>query len=120
MIDNIIYFDNFKNKRVVIYADKEKKEPFSDWFKNLAIEYREKILIYIKRVAAGGSKKNVDTVGGGIFEIKIDYGPGIRIYFGQEKNKMVILIGGFKKSQNSNIVEAKRMWEEYEKTKKLR
>lgn len=58
------------------------------------------------------------AVGKGVSEYKIDFGPGYRIYFGQEGNDLVILLaGGSKKTQQKDINAAQELWAEY-KTRK--
>lgn len=54
----------------------------------------------------------------GIWELRIDYGPGYRIYFGKDgKTVVILLIGGEKKSQNRDIRKAKQYWLEYKRLK---
>ena len=66
-----------------------------------------------------GNFSNVQSVGGGVFEYKIDFGPGYRIYFGQDGNTLVILLcGGTKKTQQKDIDRAKDFWQEYKARKK--
>ncbi len=55
-------------------------------------------------------------MGEGVQELKIDYGPGYRLYFGQLGAEIVILLcGGEKSSQHADIKQAKAYWEEYKK-----
>jgi len=61
------------------------REPFREWFSRLDIITRMKIRSYIDRVAAGGGKKNVRSLGDGVFEIKMKFGPGFRVYFAHKK-----------------------------------
>ena len=59
------------------------------------------------------------SVGGGVIESKIDFGPGYRIYFGKERERLVILLGGgTKKGQSKDIKKAKDLWQEYKRRKK--
>ncbi|MBI4042117.1 MAG: hypothetical protein HY391_01440, partial [Deltaproteobacteria bacterium] len=65
-------------------------------------------------VAAGGGRKNVRVLGEGVFEIKIKYGPGFRVYFGEEGMGMILLIlGGHKGSQSRDIEMARQLWRNY-------
>ena len=58
------------------------------------------------------------SVGQGVHELKIDYGPGYRVYFGQDGTKLVILLcGGDKRTQNADIKAAKAYWAAYKKEK---
>ena len=63
-----------------------------------------------------GNLGNCEPVGGGVLELKIDYGPGYRVYFGQVGTKLVILLcGGDKSSQTEDIRRAIEYWEDYKK-----
>ena len=66
-----------------------------------------------------GNVSNVKSVGKGVSEYKIDFGPGYRIYFGQEGDRLIILLGGGeKKSQDKDIKIARMCWAQYKATKK--
>lgn len=107
-------------KQLLYYADLRGREPFKEWLADLPKDQREKVDIFVVRVALGGSKKNVKPVGNGVYEIIIDYGPGIRVYFADVGiHHMVMLTGGDKSTQNKDIQRAIEYWSEYEKTKKL-
>ena len=63
---------------------------------------------------ADGNLSNVKTVGGGVLECKIDFGPGYRVYFGRQGIRLVILLaGGTKQRQQEDIAQAKRLWQAY-------
>lgn len=67
----------------------------------------------LARVRAGnyGDHK---CVGGGVYELRLAIGPGLRIYYGTEGRQVVILIGGGdKKTQNRDIQRAQRLWKSY-------
>jgi putative addiction module killer protein len=88
--------------------------PFSDWLETLNLKTQAKITLFIDRIAAGGSKKNIKALGDGVFEIKIDYGPGYRVYFSEFKKIIILLlIGGDKSSQMRDIRKAKDYWSQY-------
>lgn len=90
------------------------KEPFSEWFDKLDVRTQAKVALYIDRVAAGGSKKNIKSLGDKVFEIKISFGPGYRVYFGElDNNIILLLLGGDKGSQSKDIETAKMYWSEY-------
>ena len=59
-------------------------------------------------------------VGNGVYERVIDFGPGYRVYFGKDGDKVVILLaGGTKKRQDIDITHAKERWQDYKQRKKL-
>jgi putative addiction module killer protein len=63
---------------------------------------------------------NVEPVGEGVSEKKIDYGPGYRIYFGQDGRDLIVLLGGgSKKGQQADIRAAKELWKDYKARKRL-
>ncbi len=66
-----------------------------------------------------GNFSNVKSVGQGVHEYKLDFGPGYRIYFGRDGDKIVVLLGGgTKKRQSRDIQTAQTLWQEYKQRKK--
>ena len=64
---------------------------------------------------------NVKSVGAGVFEYRIDFGPGYRVYFGRDGETLVILLtGGTKKRQHSDIDAAHAYWQDYKRSKRGR
>ena len=67
-------------------------------------------------MAKGGAKKSIRALKDGVFEIKIPYGPGYRVYFAEDgKSLIILLVGGDKKTQNRDIEKAKEIWRNYGK-----
>ena len=65
-----------------------------------------------------GNFSNVKGVGAGVFECRIDFGPGYRVYFGKDGERIVILVGGgSKKRQSRDIAAAQERWADYKKRK---
>ncbi len=94
--------------------------PFEKWFDKLNPIAATKVTTALYRLEQG-NYSNVKGIGEGVFEYKIDFGPGYRIYFGQDGGELVILLGGgTKKLQNKDIQEAKKYWKEYKSLKKQR
>jgi len=61
-----------------------------------------------------GNMGDCTPVGAGVAELRIHYGPGYRVYFGQDGSRVVVLVcGGTKKSQKKDIKAAKKMWQDY-------
>lgn len=66
-----------------------------------------------------GNSSNVKRVGSGVFEIRIDFGAGYRIYFGNDGQQIVILLcGGTKERQQRVIALAKELWLDYKQQKR--
>jgi len=65
-----------------------------------------------------GNLSNVKGVGAGVFEYRIDFGPGYRVYFGKDGETLIILVGGgTKKRQDRDIATAHARWADYKKRK---
>lgn len=101
-------------KNVQFYTTLSGKCPFAEWLDSLKNrEARAKIAVRLRRVEEG-NLGNYRLVGKGVCELKIDYGPGYRIYFGQVGSTVVlILCGGDKSTQDQDILKAQEYWEEY-------
>ena len=90
------------------------KRPFKVWINKLGLKERFIVRTFIDRIARGGGKKNVRGLGDGIYEIKIKYGPGFRIYFANRGRKIILLLlGGDKGNQKRDIFLAKKYWSDY-------
>lgn len=87
-----------------------KTETFSKWLDGLDdIRARARILVRIERLAAG-NPGDVKPVGEGVSELRIDYGPGYRVYYKRQGRSLVILLaGGDKRTQSRNIKTALRL-----------
>lgn len=104
---------------VLEYLDPEGKSPFHLWFEGLPAEAAAKVNTATTRVSFGNFS-NVDGVGTGVFEYRIDFGPGYRIYFGKAGTRRILLLGGgTKKRQQRDIDAAKARWEEYRQRKAI-
>ncbi|GAB2483041.1 MULTISPECIES: type II toxin-antitoxin system RelE/ParE family toxin [Algoriphagus] len=92
----------------------EKTSEFDKWLKKLNDrKAKAKILLRLQRVEAG-NLGDVSSVGEGIEEFRIHYGPGYRIYFRRQGEKIILLlVGGDKSSQESDIKKAKALWNQY-------
>jgi len=103
------------NIQVVNYITNTGKEPFSDWLLKLDTSTRALIRARIARIRLGnfGDCKLIKGAPK-IWELRIDYGPGYRVYLSKKGATLVILlIGGNKRSQLRDIEKAKRYWLEY-------
>ncbi len=83
---------------------------FDEWLRQLRDERaRERINVRLRRLAAGNAGET-RSVGGGVVELKIDYGPGYRVYFIHRGMEIVVLLcGGDKSSQSKDIKTAKML-----------
>jgi putative addiction module killer protein len=100
------------------YLDQKGNSPFADWFNALDAQAAAKVSTAQTKLGLG-NWSNVKGVGGGIYERVIDFGPGYRIYFGKDGDKVVILLaGGTKKRQDTDIIDAKERWQDYKQRKK--
>ena len=108
-----------KALRVVEYLDSRGRSPFAGWFEGLDANAAAKITAALYQLGAG-NWGNTKAVGGGIFERKVDFGPGYRIYFGKEGESLVILLGGSTKQRQQQAIEAARdRWMDYRWRKTL-
>jgi putative addiction module killer protein len=83
-----------------------KTERFARWIDNLQdIRGRARILARIERLA-GGNPGDVKRIRGGISEMRIDYGPGYRVYFKKRGRELIILLAGGDKSTQARDIEA--------------
>lgn len=85
--------------------DMKKTDVFVQWLDELRdIRARARVQARIERLAAGGNPGDVKPVGEGVSEMRIDYGPGYRVYFTRRGNEVVILLaGGDKSTQDTDI-----------------
>ncbi|MCY4047499.1 MAG: type II toxin-antitoxin system RelE/ParE family toxin [Candidatus Dadabacteria bacterium] len=105
-------------KIVVGYKKKDGKSPFSDWLSKIDDNAARKVQRGISNMRQGNFS-NAESVGQGVSEYKIHFGPGYRIYFGMDGENLVILLGGgTKKRQGRDIEMAKGLWREYKSRKK--
>ncbi len=97
------------------YTTAECKVPFTDWLESLRDRnVRVRIKSRLDRVEQG-NLGDFKSVGEGVFELRINYGPGYRVYFGQVGlTIVVILIAGDKSTQEQNIQQAIEYWKDYE------
>jgi putative addiction module killer protein len=99
------------------YLDAAGRSPFGKWFRSLNIQAASKVATALERIA-DGNLSNVKPVGAGVFEYKIDFGPGYRIYFGRDGDRFVILLaGGSKAHQQQDITKARKYWDDYRQRK---
>lgn len=100
------------------YLDAAGASPFDRWFSALSASAAAKVTTALYRLEQGNTS-NVKPVGGGVAELRIDSGPGYRVYFGQDGPVLVILLaGGTKKRQQRDIDLARKRWADYKRRKR--
>ena len=91
--------------------------PFAEWFDALDAVTADRVDQYIRRLEAGnfGAAK---FLCGGVFELRLDFGAGYRVYYGREGRTIIILLGGgSKRRQAADIAAAAERWKRYKQTK---
>ena len=101
-----------------IYQDENGKEPFNEWLYSIKdIKTQVRIDNRLERLRIGNFG-DCRTLGGGIFELRLHFGPGYRIYYGRLGNEIVVLlVGGDKSNQVRDIQKAQQYWEDYKRNK---
>ena len=99
--------DEARPKQVIVYADAQGKEPFTIWLNSLCDRVgRQRILARVARLAHGNFGDRA-PVGEGVHELRLFFGPGYRVYFGEHSDTVVVLLcGGDKDSQPRDIHQA--------------
>jgi len=100
------------------YLDREGRSPHGQWFNCLNAPAAAKVATAVIRMSHGNFS-NVKGVGGGVLEYNLEFGPGYRIYFARDGERLILLLGGgSKKRQQSNIQAAMARWQDYKLRKK--
>ena len=99
------------------YVDTRGHSPYARWFERLDARAAAKVTTALFRMERG-NLSNAKGVGGGVFECRIDFGPGYRIYFGKDGDTLIVLLGGGTKArQQRDIENARHLWQEYRRRK---
>jgi putative addiction module killer protein len=103
-----------KPQEILICETEDNKVPFSEWMDGLAGQEIEGIIYNRLDRIEKGIFGNCHSVGEGVSELVIDYGPGYRVYFGRLGDDQVILLtGGTKNGQDRDIAKAKELWRDF-------
>jgi putative addiction module killer protein len=101
------------------YRTERDQKPFKDWLEDLRdVKARAKVRVRLDRARLGnlGDRKQI---GNGVWEMRIEYGPGYRVYFGLEGNRVILLLlGGDKSTQQKDIEQATTYWIDYQERKR--
>ncbi len=105
-------------QRVEIYETVDGKSPFKTWLRGLRDQHAiQRLRARLARLRLGNYGDS-RTVGEGVVELRIHFGPGYRVYLGRDGDEVVILlIGGDKGTQDRDISKAKSYWKNYCETK---
>lgn len=100
------------------YLTPDGTNPFRDWLVRLDTQPRARIQARVLRFSTGnlGDHKHV---GAGLWEARVMFGPGYRIYFGKDgRDLILLLLGGDKSSQSRDISRAQQFWKDYLEVKR--
>lgn len=100
------------------YLTADGKNPFREWLNSLSLAVRARIQARVFRFETGnlGDHK---SVGSGVWEARVMFGPGYRIYFGKDGDAIIVLlVGGDKRSQSRDISRAQGFWRDYLEAKR--
>ncbi|MEF8733757.1 MAG: type II toxin-antitoxin system RelE/ParE family toxin [Candidatus Accumulibacter meliphilus] len=96
------------------YQMADGRDPFKEWLADLADrQARARVAVRVQRMAAGnfGDHKPLSD---GVWELKIDHGPGYRVYYAQAGRRvLLLLVGGDKRRQQADIATAVRYWQDW-------
>ena len=103
------------------YLTPEGGDPYAIWLASLKDrQARARVLVRIARMASGNFG-DVKPVGDGIWEARVDWGPGYRVYYAQAGKQLVLLlIGGDKRKQQSDIKLAQEYWKDWQQRRKIK
>jgi putative addiction module killer protein len=103
-----------KNRSARPYERADGRKPFEIWLETLKDQRaKARVVVRIERAKAGlfGEYRDLKD---GVFEVKDDFGPGYRVYFGIHRdNVIILLVGGDKGSQDRDIAKAKEYWSDF-------
>lgn len=100
------------------YQDLAGRSPFREWFDKLNSEAARKVTTSLYRMGLGNFS-STKGVGAGVYECRINFGPGYRVYFGKDDERIVIILGGGTKQRQANDIRlAIERWKDYKRRKK--
>ena len=100
-----------KSWRLYRYADSSGFEPFTVWIRSLDTQIQRRVRVFLARIESG-NLSSIKWLGGNVGEVKLDTGPGYRIYLARRgADSLVLLLGGDKSSQRKDIAQARTLAE---------
>lgn len=107
-----------REREVFSYQTSAGVFPFREWRRNLTDDDTKAAIDARIARFRGGNFGDSKPIGGGASENRIDFGPGYRIYYGVSSDKIILLSGGDKSTQDADIVNARAYWEDYKHREK--
>jgi putative addiction module killer protein len=102
---------------IVEYLADDGTSPYRLWFNSLDPQAAAIVAIAVERLSDGNTSRT-KAIGEGVAEIRIDRGPGYRVYFGWDGKVLVVLLGGgTKRRQQRDISQALALWRDYKARK---
>lgn len=100
--------------QVEVYQTEDGHSPFSEWLRGLRDRVAgARVRARLVRLRLGNFG-DTSSFGGGLHELRIDHGPGYRVYFGRAGDRVVLLLcGGTKRTQSRDIERARAYWNDY-------
>jgi putative addiction module killer protein len=102
-----------KPRILLVCQDDKGREPILEWIDSLDKKARARIRVRIDRLE-DGNLGDVEPVGDGISELRLDFGPGYLVYFAIRGDEIHLMLDGAKKSQRKDIQTAKELWKNHE------
>ena len=103
-------------KSLEIYRDARGREPFTEWYKAISdLRTQARIRNRLRRVETG-NLGDCKPVGRGVAELRLDFGPGYRVYFAELADRLILLAAGNKSTQQRDIKRAQVYWAEYKES----
>lgn len=105
---------------ILYFEFDDEKSPYLEWESELDMRTRGVVWARLNRIRLGNFG-DCKSLGGGLYELRLDVGPGYRVYYGKMKDVLVVLLnGGDKGSQQRDIKRAKEYWNMYRDSLKKR
>ena len=102
-------------KTALVYQDGNGREPFTRWVHGLRDGKARRLILNRVRRLEQGNYGDCEPVGEGVLELRMFFGPGYRVYFGEAGGNIIVLLcGGDKDNQDRDIRRAKEYWKGYE------
>jgi putative addiction module killer protein len=101
------------------YVDRSGRNRFEEWFERQDENIQARITVFLDRLERGNFSA-VKGIGAGVLELRLDFGPGYRVYFGKDGERLLILlVGGTKKRQQADIELAQSLRREFKQRKRV-